>query len=122
MCMSRRSRGRGGVPDLVPTWVHTGWGTGRAIPGTGRAIPGTGSTTQLPGEQSHTSEAGPGSPAGAGVGGCGAAGALRTVGWTAPETTLRARSVHPWWPSLSQDLGLPTYGQRSEIRPQITES
>ena len=29
-------------------------------------------------------------------------------------TTLRARSVHPWWPSLYRTLRMPPYSQRGE--------
>ena len=39
----------------------------------------------------------------AGVGGWGAADVLGTVGGAGPGTTLRARSVSPWEPSLYQD-------------------
>ena len=66
----------------VGTWVgygdRGGWGEGN-----------TGTPSTVLGEGPCCSEAGPGSPAGAGVGGNMEPGALQV------QTTLRARSVHP---------------------------
>ena len=50
--------------------------------------------------QKQTSEAGPGRPTGPGVGGSAGPDVLGTAARTGYIPTLRARSVHPRWPSL----------------------
>ena len=80
--------------------------------GTGRAIPVPGSTTQPPARGGHqTSEAGPGSPQGwsGWVWGPGVLG-MGTAAGTAPETTLRARSV-PLGPPCLRTLRMPPLSQ-----------
>ena len=80
-----------------------GYGTRVGIPGwvTRVGIPGT---TQLPGERSQYSEAGPGRPTGPGVGGTGSSGARTDAAGTALHPPYGARSVPPCGPSLVQDL------------------
>ena len=65
-------------------------------------------TTQLLGERSSSSGAGPVGPAGAGVGGCWSSG--ERCGGDGFWTTLRARSVAQA-PSLSRTLRMPPLGQ-----------
>ena len=85
-------------------------GLGGCLGGYGRVVYRVGNRCAIPGTQppargdTQTSEAGPGSPLGAGVGGSGGRANPGTAAGTVPTHPCGARSVLPWRPSLYRTL------------------